>query len=85
MQISVVPVMCSAEKWESGSVYPLEAEIGQSKGVSVDTLPLLFQGYLDAERCVLGDGDGGTGGSGEERWQVQPLMPEHTEVELMKE
>ena len=54
MQISVVPLMCSAEKWESGSVYPLEAEIGQSQGVSVDTLPLLFQGYLDAERCVLG-------------------------------
>ena len=66
-RISVVPHMCSAEKQESGSVCPLEAEIGQSQGVSVDTLLLLFQGYLDAERCVLGDGDGGTGGSGEER------------------
>ena len=48
MQISVVPHMCSAEKWESGSVYPLEAEIGQSQGVSVDTLLLLFQGYLES-------------------------------------
>lgn len=85
MQISVVPHMCSAEKWESGSVYPLEAEIGQSQGVSVGTLLLLFQGYLDAERCVLGDGGGGTGGNGEERRQVQPLTPEHTEAELVKE
>ena len=66
VQLSVVPHVCSAEKWESGSVCPLEAEIGQSQSVSVDTLLLLFQGYLDAERCVLGDDDGGTGGSGEE-------------------
>ena len=66
VQLSVVPHVCSAEKWESGSVCPLEAEIGQSQSVSVDTLLLLFQGYLDAERCVRGDDDGGTGGSGEE-------------------
>lgn len=59
----MVPHVCSVEKWESGSVC-LEAEIGQSQGVSVDTLLLLFQGYLDAERCVPGDDDGGTGGSG---------------------
>lgn len=50
----------------------------QSQGVSADTFLLSYLGLPGGRRYVLGGGDGGTGGSGEERGE-HPFMPEHFE------